>query len=351
MDWIDQVEMQEQQKIYRQIDWQRNEIAYKYDLIAEHKQSAEYYRSFASELKRQQYQARFKPSQYRHVSGDILTNMLEDVITNIGNTFKFAQAKLKQNDLSRKEMLCREYTAMHNRAVTELYTDIALRKRQITELERRAARVSRDAENFRKIAYPRGQELPRRQELPEPERKFDTIDPFKNARETEKTDWKADLRQSIDSARAESRDFKDFKSILARQGIDVTLRGDNIISFRHPQIGTNIRGTSLGDNYGREAIAKDIAVNSREPEPDREAPEPTPEAPEPDRKNVVYEYRNTHPFEIMIEAGARCRKEATPENWREFESRRKAWFAYRDERISEMDKQERDRERNPSRGR
>lgn len=209
--------------------------------------------------------------------------------------------------------------------------------------------------------------------------------------------WRDDLKNKIDEARAESRSMEEFKERLEAQGIEVRERGENIISFRHPDVKTNIRGKSLGEEYTKDNMLKEFEQNRENPREDsREEPgredgqqdhqqEPTreetrdtsipsvrqweePTSTERDnplppgyqepginrlsesREESRYEYTDTHPFEIMLQAKARERENPSPENRQEYLERREAWQTYHDERLAEINgERDRDHDRSPDR--
>lgn len=209
--------------------------------------------------------------------------------------------------------------------------------------------------------------------------------------------WRDDLKNKIDEARAESRSMEEFKERLEAQGIEVRERGEEIISFRHPDVKTNIRGATLGDEYSRENIERDLEQNRENPREDsREEPgredrqqdqqqEPTreetrdtsipsvrqweePTSTERDnplppgyqepginrlsesRTESRFEYTDTHPFEIMLQAKARERENPSPENRQEYLERREAWQTYHDNRLAEINgERDRDHDRSPDR--
>ncbi len=161
--------------------------------------------------------------------------------------------------------------------------------------------------------------------------------------------WRDDLKEKIDQAREESRNMDEFRDNLSRQGIQANLRGENI-TFRHPGVQTNIRGTTLGDEYSRESLERDFSEREREDQDierdigdtDRSGDERGP------NEREQYEYKADHPFARMCEAGARLRENPTPEHEREFFAQRDAWKEYADTRMEEL-KAERDGDSRASR--
>ena len=60
--------------------------------------------------------------------------------------------------------------------------------------------------------------------------------------------WRAELKSMIDNAKSNSKSFTDFKANLAKMGIEIKVRGENI-TFKHPDVGRSVRGVRLGEDY------------------------------------------------------------------------------------------------------
>lgn len=76
-------------------------------------------------------------------------------------------------------------------------------------------------------------------------------------REKGNNSWRTELKESINSAKNKSMTFGEFRKELNRQGIEVKLKGNNII-FKHPETNRNIRGTRLGEDFTRSSILETI---------------------------------------------------------------------------------------------
>jgi len=174
----------------------------------------------------------------------------------------------------------------------------------------------------------------------EPEESREQPEPNETREQPEKY-WRDDLKEKIDQAREGSRNMDEFRDNLSRQGIQANLRGENI-TFRHPGVQTNIRGTTLGDEYSRESLERDFAEREREDQDiERDIGDTDRGDERGPNEREQYEYKADHPFARMCEAGARLRENPTPENEREFFEQKNAWTNYADVRIEEL-KAERD---------
>lgn len=80
--------------------------------------------------------------------------------------------------------------------------------------------------------------------------------------EQDKKPWKEEIRQAIDESRQTAKSFAEMQAKLRDKGIEMYVRGKNV-SFRHPDKKQNIRGYRLGEDYTKEAISKDIEINSK----------------------------------------------------------------------------------------
>jgi len=69
--------------------------------------------------------------------------------------------------------------------------------------------------------------------------------------------WRAELKSMIDNAKSNSKSFTDFKANLAKMGIEIKVRGENI-TFKHPDVGRSVRGVRLGEDYTLSHIRESV---------------------------------------------------------------------------------------------
>lgn len=67
--------------------------------------------------------------------------------------------------------------------------------------------------------------------------------------------WKSDLRAAITEAQLSSASMAEIKQKLAKEHIEMYIRGQNI-SFRYPGQKRNVRGKNSGEDYTKSAIEK-----------------------------------------------------------------------------------------------
>jgi hypothetical protein len=69
--------------------------------------------------------------------------------------------------------------------------------------------------------------------------------------------WRAELKSMIDNAKSNSKSFTDFKANLAKIGVEIKVRGENI-TFKHPDVGRSVRGVRLGEDYTLSHIRESV---------------------------------------------------------------------------------------------
>lgn len=93
--------------------------------------------------------------------------------------------------------------------------------------------------------------------VPEPKARNRRNDAERRIEARGQKSWRAELKSIIDEARKNSKSFTDFKTNLAKSGVEIKVRGENI-TFKHPDVGRSVRGVRLGEDYTLSHIRESV---------------------------------------------------------------------------------------------
>lgn len=151
--------------------------------------------------------------------------------------------------------------------------------------------------------------------VPEPKARNRRNDAERRIEARGQKSWRAELKSIIDEARKNSKSFTDFKTNLAKSGVEIKVRGENI-TFKHPDVGRSVRGVRLGEDYTLSHIRESV----------RRTPERS--------------------FSKIIEINKQLRTETSPEKQAELQRQLDVEKQYLDEvRASQQPEREQTRDR------
>lgn len=82
--------------------------------------------------------------------------------------------------------------------------------------------------------------------------------------EKEQTSWKDEIREKVNAAKHESKDWDSFKSHLkAEYDVETKLRG-NTLSYKHPDNQRFVRANKLGDDYDIGGLEREFARKAKQ---------------------------------------------------------------------------------------